>query len=328
MKLSMIVPVASFEPLGVLEKSVRSLRGLDLDGMQAELVYVIDRAKGTDERVEFLQNLSWERIPIRVISRMDTRGKRAGAINDALATLENADYVALFDIDSRPEPNFVVETIKSLRSQEDAAIASSARYITNAETSFITRIISAEYLFFADVFRIFELADGFKQFNGLIGVIDGKVVSKLDEKAVCEDLDFMQKIYLKNKIAAFTRKTRVGEQAPTTLKELYNQRVRWMTGALEGFKAYFPRFAHANILGSRKLGWFLSLTVPFTSFIFMPVLPFYGIRMRKAKVKNISLKIIGLLIHIWLISLCGLRAILNQILKQRVEWKETSRADV
>ena len=104
--------------------------------------------------------------------------------------------------------------------------------------------------------------DVFKQFNGLIGVIDARALdsTSLNEDVYCEDLEFTQRMYINGKKPVLAETT-VGEQAPTSLKELYNQRIRWMSVALEGIEENAGRFYSAPIPVNQKLAWFTSMTL-------------------------------------------------------------------
>lgn len=335
-QLEVIVPVASFEPLSVIKRSVDCILDLENGDLDVRVIYVLDMIateNEADDRLKFLED-----APVSVIARKDNRGRRAGAVNDALATFtsdeKTPEYIALFDVDSRPEPNFLVECVSALRSNQDAIIASSARFITNADESMVTKTIAAEYFFFSDVYRTFRRLDGFNQFNGLIGVLNMKLMerhrfNRLNESVSCEDLDFTQKSYLAGLTGVFTPETMVGEQAPAGLGDLANQRVRWLAGAYQGLHTYLPAFMTSKIPLPRRLAWFLALTLPFVAFLTMPIVPVYGLRlwgrfgMRRAIVQTI-----GLIGHTWLITLCGIVALGKQVSGGGVEWKESVRSEV
>jgi len=222
-----------------------------------------------------------------------------------------------------------LKCINGLENDPDAVIASGPRYITNQDSGWAAKIIAAEYSFFEDIYQLFEKFDGFKQFNGLIGVIDARSFDGklLNEHVYCEDLEFTQRVYLEGKKPVFVD-TRVGEQAPTTLKDLYNQRVRWLSGALDGLIENMSYFPHANISINLKLAWFTSLVLPFAAILFTPFIPAYGLRLKSKGQTRIISKTLGLLFHVWFITLCGKVALLNRIRKKRTEWTDSSRSNI
>lgn len=328
--ICVLIPVAPFEPLSIIQKSVDSLKQLETSGLSVNIIYIIDCPEGPDHRVQYLKSGN-----IGHLARFETRGRRGGAINDALDTIRgpdgilDADYIALFDVDSRPKPDFLLKCINAIKMDANTVMASGTRYITNQDSGWVAMIIAAEYSFFADVYRLYERFDGFKQFNGLIGVIDARALdgTSLNEDVYCEDLEFTQRMYISGKKPVLAE-TKVGEQGPTSLKELYNQRIRWMSGALEGLEENNTRFFSASIPMSQKLAWFTSITLPFGAFLLTPIVPFYGLRLWSKGHDRILLKTAGLIFHVWLISFCGVQAILNRIRKKKTKWTDTSRSDI
>ncbi len=323
MKLNIIVPVSPHEPLSLVKKSFESLSQLERGNLNVRMTYVID-VPDKDSRVEFLQSKN-----INVIVRHSRRGRRAGAINDALDSISETDYLAFFDVDSRPEKNFLIECVKALGG--GAVIASAPRYITNPGAGTTARIVTAEYVLMADLYRLLERCDGFKQFNGLIGVLDVRIFAdkRLNEDATCEDVDLTQQLYLEGKTAVLVDATRVGEQAPLSPKDYYHQRVRWITGAYEGLKN-FPKFKQAKIPMSRKITWLSVMTIPFFIFLFSPLVLLYGIRLWQLSddVMDFAIKLFGLIMHVWMLQICGLAVLYAQLFNKSAKWKEMRRSNV
>jgi len=126
MKVCAIIPVAPSEPNALVEKSIKSLGALDCSGLDFEAYYVID-SSGKDYTPLF------GLLPphFHMVIRNGNRGRRAGAINDILNVAEGVDCIALFDVDSRPNPDFLVECVRELTETSDAVLASGCRYVTN-----------------------------------------------------------------------------------------------------------------------------------------------------------------------------------------------------
>lgn len=323
MKICAVVPVSPYEPESLIKKSIECLKELNCKEYEFEVYYVIDTAKD-DKR-----NFGSEFPPnFRIILRNNSRGRRAGAINEFLNVINDADYVAIFDVDSRPSKDFIIECIEAFDKNDSAVLSSGCRFVTN-KNSVLTKIVSLEYGFFCDLYRLYHWADGFLQFNGLIGVIKASFLKKerLNETSSCEDLDLTQRIYLAQHVAVLA-KTTVGEQAPTTMKDLYNQRVRWLRGAVEGYRKFlFPMFK-APIPFSRKLFWLASITLPFFAFLITPLLIF-GIG-RILKVSDTPIEffevLFGLFGYLWFMTLCGIIAIIRYITSSTTEWKSVTRS--
>ncbi len=324
MKVCAIVPVAPFEPVALVARSIDSLTALDCTDLDFRAYYVMDRG-GTD-----YSSLN-ELLPphFRMVIRTEDRGRRAGAINDVLCTLEDADFIALFDIDSRPDKDFIIKCVHALR-KDDAILASGCRYITN-KVNTLSKIIAVEYDFFCDIYRLFNWSKGFMQFNGAIGLSKADLLSKttFDERSSCEDLDMSQRIYLSGNHATLA-KTRVGEQAPTRVHDLYKQRVRWFRGALEGIRKYFRPIWGARMSFLKKATWLGSVTVPFFSYLLIPFIPLYlkNIREESANLNEVVKLIFGLLGYTCMMTVCGAVALGQHLTARNCEWGAVVRSEI
>jgi cellulose synthase/poly-beta-1,6-N-acetylglucosamine synthase-like glycosyltransferase len=134
-------------------------------------------------------------------------------------------------------------------------------------------------------------------------------------------------MYLAQHVAILA-KTTVGEQAPTTMKDLYNQRVRWLRGAVEGYRKFLLPMIKAPIPFSRKLFWFASMIFPFFSFLLSPLLIFGIDRILKVSANPIEFFeiLFGLFGYLWFITLCGIIAIIQYITSSKTEWKSVTRS--
>ncbi len=324
MKVCAIVPVAPFEPVALVERSVDSLTALDCTGLDFRAYYVIDGAGSEYSSLD-------QRFPshFRMVVRTEDRGRRAGAINDALSTLEDADFVALFDIDSRPDKDFIVKCVHALR-EDGAVLASGCRYITNKENT-LSKIIAIEYGFFCDIYRLFHWSKGFMQFNGAIGLSKAEFLcgTVFDERSSCEDLDMSQRIYLSGNHVTLAQ-TRVGEQAPTRVHDLYKQRVRWFRGALEGIQHYFRPIVGARMPLLKKATWFGSLIVPFFSYLLLPFVPRYfkAARAESANLRELTKITCGLFGYTCFMTVCGAVALGQHLTARRCEWGAVARSEV
>ncbi len=211
MRIASIIPVAESEPFHVIERSFRVLRSLDCSGFLHDIYYIVDVYRDHDEKVSRLKELG-----ANVITRKP-RGKRAGAINDALATLKRYDFVAIFDVDSRPEKNFLKACLEKM--EENVFIVSTPRRITNPDETSVTKVVSLEYSIIGFLYRRFP--EGFLQFNGLIGLVRYDLLRRfgLDESSICEDVDFTTRMYMRGYRARLTVDSIMGEQAPRTIRD-------------------------------------------------------------------------------------------------------------
>ncbi len=318
MRLAVIVPVSPFESEEVIRRSIEHLKNLDYDNFEVKFVYVIDKNGENDSRP-----LMAEKLGVDVVFRSDRRGKRGGAINDALNYLRNfkPDYIAIFDVDSRPEKNFIVECVKALQNCERCYIASSKRYILNG-MNLVSETVEAEYY----LINFLLSRSAFKQFNGLIGVLRADVLMEegLNEDAVTEDADFATRMHAKGLRATLVKTTKIYEEAPMSWKELYEQRKRWYYGGLQLWR-YRKIMRRAEL--KVRFSWYLALTLTYATILLLPLLllapPLLVYHYRKiSKIKVAA----GLLIHAILLQIAALSAIVRYVGGKSVEWGKIRRS--
>ncbi|MCS7121594.1 MAG: glycosyltransferase family 2 protein [Archaeoglobaceae archaeon] len=312
MKIALVIPVSPFESKSTVLESVKVLKSLDFSNFEYKIVYVVD----FNEECA----LALKSEGVEVLFRKDNRGKRAGAINDAVDYLSdfNPDYLAIFDVDSRPQKNFLIKCIEALEKCEDCYIASSKRYIWNG-INLVTETVEAEYY----LINFFLERLKWKQFNGLIGVLKYKILKeeKLNELALTEDADFSTRMHAKGKKALLVKTTKIYEEAPMSWKELYNQRKRWYYGGLQLWK-YRKTFDERKV----KISWILALTLSYVVILALPLIILAPplLLYHYKKISKLKL-VLGLTVHALLLQIAALDAIFSYLTKKSVGWSKVRR---
>ena len=317
MRLAIIVPVSPYESSEIILRSIQHIKSLEYGDLEIKIVYVIDTNGKNDPRIKVAENAG-----IEVLKRESTRGRRGGAINDALEHLKNfrPDYVAIFDVDSRPERNFIIECIKALKGCDKCYIASSKRYINNG-INLVSETVEAEYY----LINFLLSKSSFKQFNGLIGVLKWEYIfrERLNEYVITEDADFATRMHIKGLRGLLVKTTKLYEQAPLTWRDLFNQRKRWYYGGLQLWRYWkFVKKAEPKF----RFSWLAALTLPYAIIFFCPLLlisPFLLLYKYK-KIRKIKVSF-GLLIETLLLQVAAISALLDFVRKKEVEWKDLKR---
>lgn len=312
MTLAIVVPVSPFEEPSVLEESIKHVKKLRAD----KIVYVIDKNAENDERVEMARKMG-----VEVVARASRRGKRAGAINDAIKYLSEfrPEFVLIMDVDTRTDEKTVNACISALLANPDAYIASARRYIYNAK-NLLSETVEAEYR----LINFLLSKSAFKQFNGMIGVLRYDILCKgLNEDAMAEDADFATRMHAIG-FKALLVEGEILEQAPLSWKDFYNQRKRWYFGGLQLWK-YRKEIKRAE--RSFRISWYLALTVTYVPIIMLPLLPL-SIPLILAYYRRISkLKVfLGLIVYTFVLQASAISAFLDYIRKREVEWNAIKRA--
>jgi 1,2-diacylglycerol 3-beta-glucosyltransferase len=319
-KIAVIVSVSESEDSQVVLNSAQKIVALDYENLVAKIVYVVDVTTEKDERITLLKKEGLE-----VFSRQK-RGKKAGAINDALRYLADfkPDYVAFFDVDSRPERNFIKECVHALEQDSMAYIASSRRYISNP-VNLVSRTIQAEY----HVLNFLLKESAFKQFNGLIGLLRADLLykHKLNEGAITEDADYATRMYAKGYKALLVRSTKIYEQSPVSWGDLLNQRKRWYYGGLQLWR-YWDEVRRSR---NKKFicSWMMALTITYCVILLLPLVlfsPFVLFYYSKRASQKIAPAVsAGLVLYILILQYAAIIAMFNFVRGRGIEWQALKR---
>jgi cellulose synthase/poly-beta-1,6-N-acetylglucosamine synthase-like glycosyltransferase len=318
MKIAVIVPVAPFEKEELILNSVRHLKNLDWGGFEYRLLYVIDTNGENDERWRVVAEEGGE-----FLLRDNRRGKRAGAINDGVSNLRsfNPDYIAIFDVDSRPEKDFIVKCVRELETCEKCFIASGKRYVNNAR-NLVSETVEAEYR----LMNFLLSRTFFKHFNGLIGVLRAEILMKerLSEDVLVEDTDFTTRMYARG-MKACLADTKLYEQSPLSWSDFLSQRRRWYYGGIQLWR-------HRKLMSRTdfkvRLEWFLLLTLTYLPIIFLPLALILSPPLILWHYRSLEkLKLIaGFTIYLLLLQIASIISISDHLKGRDVEWRVIERS--
>lgn len=326
MPVEIIVPVAPDEPAEIINNSIDSLKSLERpDDLEYNFRYVIDSEDlEADSRKDAL-NVEG----VDLIWREPDDGSKAGAINKVLRSVEGPEYISIFDVDARPDKDFLLRCKEDLESNREVFISSSPRRILNGDRNAVTELVEAEFQFFNDIQYLNDRSGSFNLFNGPMGLIDGEVAKELmfDESPICEDTDFTVRGFIRGKRVSLTRETSLGERAPTNFRDLRLQKLRWIDGARESLQRNLSGMLAADIPFRIKSGWFFSMTLPFVAFLASPLAFLYSVRFAIAgdNVLRATRKGIFLFLYAWLVAFLGLVSIKKSLMGEDIEWVSPDR---
>lgn len=314
-RIGIVVPVSVYEPAETLYSCANHLKKLDFGDHEIVVVFSFD-GEENDKRALMLREMGFD-----VIARKTNRGKRAGAVNDAVTYLKKfkPDLVAILDVDSRPEKDVILRCAEKL--DRFSFIASSKRRISNPVNP-ITKAVELEYRFLGFLLE----KSHFRQFNGLIGVLRYDLIDRyrLNEKALTEDADFSTRMHLHG----FEAKLSEGyffEQAPLNAYELYKQRKRWYYGGLELWKYSDDVLRSGNV--KFAVSWLLALTLTYFPLIFIPLLLFSLPALIAYYGKEGFERFAGILAYAIVLQSASISAIFNFLRRKQVEWKAVKRME-
>jgi cellulose synthase/poly-beta-1,6-N-acetylglucosamine synthase-like glycosyltransferase len=171
--------------------------------------------------------------------------------------------------------------------------------------------------------------DNYLQLNG-VGVVKGSLLKRerFDEEAISDDVDFLTRMYLKGKIPVLANTT-FGDQVPTSLKDLYIQRVRWYRADVQILSRYLIPMIKASLPFKRKISWLTAVMVHFFYFLSIPVTFLYFADIKK--LSNGPLEFIKIFLgrigFTLFLIVCAIVACMKHLTSRKVEWKTITRSD-
>lgn len=211
----------------------------------AKFNYPIDKLEiqvlddSTDETVEIIAKKvkEWQEkgLDIKQVNRTERIGFKAGALDYGMKECKG-EYIAIFDADFVPTPDFLIETIPYFQDQKIGVVQTRWEHI-NKEYSLLTRLQA----FALDAHFSVEqggrnFAGHFINFNGTAGVwrkqaiIDG---GGWKADTLTEDLDLSYRAQLKGWKFIFKEEIGAPAELPAEMNALKAQQFRWTKGAAE-----------------------------------------------------------------------------------------------
>ncbi|GFQ04171.1 glucomannan 4-beta-mannosyltransferase 2 [Phtheirospermum japonicum] len=183
-----------------------------------------------------------EGINIRYQIRQGRQGYKAGALKEGLKRdyVQDCEYVAIFDADFQPEPDFLHRSIPFLIHNPEIGLIQARWKFVNADECFLTRMqeMSLDYQF------VIEQEGGssihaFFSFNGSGGIWRIKTINEAGgwkDRTTVEDMDLAVRAGLKGWKFVFLGDLEVKNELPSTFKAYRSQQHRWACGPANLFR--------------------------------------------------------------------------------------------
>jgi cellulose synthase/poly-beta-1,6-N-acetylglucosamine synthase-like glycosyltransferase len=268
----------------VVKRLLRSI--VQLDYPQSKLhIQVLDDS--TDETTKLLQglilNLQRKGYQIEHIRRGSREGYKAGALAYGLPKT-SADWIAIFDADFFPNPDFLKKTVPSLL-QEGIGMVQTRWGHANRNYSLLTRL---QGIFLDAHFNIEHLArhrsGRFFNFNGTAGIWRKKAIEDAggwQHDTLTEDLDLSYRAQLAGWKFIYLPDVVAPAELPAEMNAYKSQQHRWAKGSVQTalklysriLKSDFPLFIRieAIIHLSNNLAYLL-MVIP--AILLIPILKF------------------------------------------------------
>ena len=244
------VQLPIFNEMYVAERLIDASCRIDypVDKLQ---IQVLDDS--TDETVEVARKKveEWRAkgVDIEYIHREDRTGYKAGALDFGLKTAKG-EFVALFDADFVPQPDFLQKTIHYFGESKVGCVQARWGHI-NKEYSFLTRLQSI----FLDGHMMMEHAarnrgGRFFNFSGTAGMWRKSTIADAggwQHDTLTEDLDLSFRAQLKGWQLVFLPWVVTPAELPVDMNGFKSQQHRWVKGSMQTSKKLLADVLKAEI---------------------------------------------------------------------------------
>jgi len=208
-----------------------------------------------------IKQLQQQGLTIEHIRRSERIGYKAGALQHGLQTA-TGDFIAIFDADFIPAPDFLEKTIVAFTSPEIGVVQTRWGHL-NKNYSLLTRLQA----FGLDAHFTVEqlgrnLGGHFINFNGTAGVWRKTCI--LDAggwhaDTLTEDLDLSYRAQLRNWKFIYQQQTIAPAELPAEMNGLKSQQYRWTKGAAETSRKHLTQVLKSKQTIATKLHAFFHL---------------------------------------------------------------------
>jgi cellulose synthase/poly-beta-1,6-N-acetylglucosamine synthase-like glycosyltransferase len=238
------VQLPIYNELYVAERLVESVCAL---AYPSELLQIQILDDSTDETVELLAKLAERKRELGVdivhLRRGDRAGFKAGALQAGLESA-SGEFVAIFDADFLPQPDFLMQVIPHLVTDPSLGLVQTRWEHINHDFSLLTRIQAiALDAHFAMEQQVRNRADLFINFNGTAGVWRKSCIldaGNWQADTLTEDLDLSYRAQLRGWRFLYLNDVTVPAELPSEINGLKTQQFRWTKGAIETAKKHLP----------------------------------------------------------------------------------------
>lgn len=242
---SVTVQLPIYNEQYVVERLLASITALDYPRHLLQIQVVDDSTDATSDVVAALvASYAAQGFDMMHCTRNDRVGFKAGGLQAALPSA-TGEFVAMFDADFCPQPDFLRQTVPHLMADDNVGMVQVRWGHLNAHESPLTlmQAIALDKHFAFDQ-PVRHRADLFLKFNGSGGIwrraaIDDAGGWEFD--TVTEDLCLSTRAKLRGWHFIFLSDVVAPAELPNTIAAFRNQQSRWAKGSFQCFIKYFWR---------------------------------------------------------------------------------------
>ncbi len=240
-----------FNEMYVMERLLENISLIDYPKDKLEIQVLDD---STDETVKTtasqIQKLKQSGLDIVHICRANRQGFKAGALKEGLE-IAKGEFVAIFDADFLPEPDWLKRTIPHFKDAEIGVVQTRWGHI-NRNYSILTKIQAFALDAHFTLEQVGRNSKGhFINFNGTAGVWRKECIidaGNWEGDTLTEDLDLSYRAQLKNWKFKYLENVHTPAELPVVISAARSQQFRWNKGGAENFRKMLWK-----VLGSKNI---------------------------------------------------------------------------
>uniref|UniRef100_M1ATS6 Transferase, transferring glycosyl groups n=2 Tax=Solanum tuberosum TaxID=4113 RepID=M1ATS6_SOLTU len=253
------------------------------------LIQILDDSDDSTTQMLIKEEVhKWQKDGVNIVyrHRVIREGYKAGNLKSAMncSYVKDYEFVAIFDADFQPSPDFLKRTVPYFKDNEDIGLVQARWSFVNKEENLLTRL---QHINLAFHFEVEQQVNGvflnFFGFNGTAGVWRIKALEGSGgwlERTTVEDMDIAVRAHLHGWKFIFLNDVECQCEVPESYEAYRKQQHRWHSGPMQLFRLCFPAIVESNISiwkkGNLIFLFFLlrKLILPFYSFtLFCIILP-------------------------------------------------------
>src|SRR5450432_1650971 len=247
----------------VIERLVEAISAFDYPRELLD-VQVLDDSTDETQQVasDVVERFAAQGLPISYIHRTNREGYKAGALENGLKT-SRGEFVAIFDADFIPEPDFLRRTIPYFQNNEIGMVQARWTYL-NRDYSLLTQV---ETILLDGHFVVEHGARSrrgtFFNFNGTAGVWRRKAIDQAggwQHDTLTEDTDLSYRAQLVGWKFKYLQEVECPAELPIEMTAFKTQQARWAKGLIQTSMKVLPRVFKSNLSFHLKLEAFYHLT--------------------------------------------------------------------
>ncbi|CAA7020365.1 unnamed protein product [Microthlaspi erraticum] len=203
---------------------------------------------------------SKEGVNITFEIRDNRNGYKAGALREGMkhSYVKQCDYVAIFDADFQPDPDFLLRTVPFLAHNPKLALVQARWEFVNANQCMMTRLqeMSLSYHFAVEQ-QVGSSTFAFFGFNGTAGVWRISALNESggwNDQTTVEDMDLAVRATLRGWKFLYIDDVTVKSELPCSFNALRSQQHRWTCGPANLFRKMAGQIIRSeNVSVGKKL---------------------------------------------------------------------------